>query len=130
MAACYWSIIRYVPDPIREEFVNVGVIVISADSNDRLVTLLDDWTRVRHFDSRSSGGSIDELVGEVGANVLRPGFTLKHLKRWQREWYNMIQLSPVRASILEPGALMERLSRSMLGKQMKESEEKLSSTAS
>ncbi len=43
-------IIRYVPDVIREEFINIGILVFDQSvTRASLIKLTEDWTRLRHL---------------------------------------------------------------------------------
>src|SRR6266849_536474 len=47
--ALNYSVIRYVPDPRREEFVNVGLIVAAEDNSFADCRFTPDWRRARRF---------------------------------------------------------------------------------
>lgn len=49
-----YSVVRFVPDPAREEFVNVGVIVGSEELGQWEVRQVENPTRARRFDDRGS----------------------------------------------------------------------------
>jgi hypothetical protein len=44
---CEFQLIRYVPDPVRNEFVNIGVLLRSAAGGESLLRFTRDWSRVR-----------------------------------------------------------------------------------
>lgn len=46
-----FSIIRYVPDLVREEFLNIGVLVVDpTEAEPPIIRLTQDWTRLRFMD--------------------------------------------------------------------------------
>ena len=63
-----FHIIRYVPDVIREEFINIGILVFDRSvTRACLVKLTDDWTRLCHF-----AQDVDvELLQALGADLTR-----------------------------------------------------------
>ena len=44
---CEFFLVRYVPDPVRGEFVNIGVLLREAGGSAAQVRFTRDWTRVR-----------------------------------------------------------------------------------
>jgi DUF3037 family protein len=48
----HYSLIRYVPRPVAEEFVNVGVVAVSDTGDEASVEFTDDWTRARALGGR------------------------------------------------------------------------------
>jgi hypothetical protein len=48
----HYSLIRYVPRPVAEEFVNVGVVAVSDSGDEAAVEFTDDWTRARALGGR------------------------------------------------------------------------------
>jgi hypothetical protein len=47
---CEFQLIRYVPDPVRNEFVNIGVLLRAAEGGQSMVRFTRDWSRVRCLD--------------------------------------------------------------------------------
>ena len=102
--ASFFSVVRVLPSVIAEEFVNVGVVAF--DDEVVAARLLCDWARAAAF------AGVDPAVLELSAADLvaqlrRPG----DVRRAAREWHGAIQLSQLRASTLEPRALLERVAR-------------------
>lgn len=46
-----FCIIRYIPNPVRGEFVNIGILIQPLDSEGMgaLIRMTNDWSRVRRF---------------------------------------------------------------------------------
>jgi hypothetical protein len=60
---CEFQLIRYVPDPVRNEFVNVGVLLRSGDQSELRFTR--DWRRVRCLDPDADTEMLEALEVEV-----------------------------------------------------------------
>lgn len=63
---CEFSLIRYVPDPVKNEFVNIGVLLRSrGDRREAAVRFTRDWSRVRCMDPEVDIAMLEALEGEV-----------------------------------------------------------------
>ncbi|HVH85601.1 MAG TPA: DUF3037 domain-containing protein [Terriglobales bacterium] len=58
---CDFLLMRYVPDPFKNEFVDIGVLLLGRDIGYAGVRFTRDWARVRCLDPqarhRASGSS-------------------------------------------------------------------------
>ena len=63
MRQCDFSIIRYVPDPVKEEFMNIGLIFIDGDSG--AVRFTSDWDRIRNFDKSADVEMLKALASDL-----------------------------------------------------------------
>lgn len=119
--AARFSVVQYVPDPIANERVNIGIIALG--ENEAHCKFLENWDRVRMF----AGSDVDflkEFASSVDASLCKPGqrelgtgvnsLDLTTLERMTESWTNTIQFTPLRGSILDPGNLVERISRDYL----------------
>ena len=68
MRYCY-SLIRFVPDPVRGEFVNVGAIVGSEESSEWGVRQVDNPLRARHLDERGTLPAVFAFIDSVGREI-------------------------------------------------------------
>lgn len=107
----YYTIVRFVPDPISEEFINVGVIAFNEDKI--LVEQTKDWDRVESFarggDTEFLKDSLEILKHQAKSNKVywlekinreREGLSRRDLiEKMSRNWINSVQLSPPRASL-------------------------------
>lgn len=107
MRYCY-SLIRFVPDPAKGEFVNVGVIAGSDESSEWAVRQVANPIRARHLDERRTLPAVWSFIDELGRQVdayeaVIEGMTLETLgPRPSEEWLsqlhtrytNIVQLSP------------------------------------
>ncbi len=64
--ACEFQLLRYVPDPVRNEFVHIGVIVREAGSLARSeVRFTRDWRRVRCLDPNADTALLEAMESEL-----------------------------------------------------------------
>lgn len=68
-AQCEFQLIRYVPDPIRNEFVNIGVLLRGADGQRSMLRFTRDWSRVRCLDPDADISMLEALELEVGQRL-------------------------------------------------------------
>lgn len=69
---CEFFLIRYVPDVVKGEFVNIGVLLreAGADANVRAqVRFTRDWSRVRCMDAEADLGLLEALEQEIAARL-------------------------------------------------------------
>ncbi|MEM9544071.1 MAG: DUF3037 domain-containing protein [Cyanobacteria bacterium P01_E01_bin.42] len=73
--ASRYSIIQYVPDPIAEERINIGVLVF--DRQNVKVHFLSNWKRVRYFgrqeDIRTLKSFAERMQKSAEQGLLFPG---------------------------------------------------------
>ncbi|HEV2619686.1 MAG TPA: DUF3037 domain-containing protein [Acidobacteriaceae bacterium] len=100
---CEFFLIRYVPDPVKGEFTNIGVLLREAGRDDTArVRFTRDWTRVRCMDADADIGLLEGLEGEIdrrlrlGAADPRPVLAMI-----EDTFSNSIQISEARASLAE-----------------------------
>jgi hypothetical protein len=112
--ASKYSIVQYVPNPIADERVNIGVVTFDEDKV--CVQFLKNWDRVRHFGT----GNINFLrdfakqMNEAAAYGLlfpgdQPDGTPKQerLTKVARGWINSIQFTEPRSSLDSAQNLLE-----------------------
>lgn len=100
-----YSLVRFVPDPARGEFVNVGAIVGSEESSEWQVRQVENPVRARTLDQSSSldtvwtffdrvGSSIDEYEDAID-QLFDPSVELSEawLERLHSDHRNLVQLS-------------------------------------
>ncbi len=72
---CEFSLIRYVPDPVKNEFVNIGVLLREASQDGAAKTELrftQDWKRVRCVDPHADVHMLEALEGELRERITSP----------------------------------------------------------
>ena len=65
---CEFSLIRYVPDPVKNEFVNIGVLLRSEEAR-AAVRFTRDWSRVRCIDPDADTSMLEALEAEIGRRL-------------------------------------------------------------
>jgi hypothetical protein len=84
---CEFFLIRYVPDVVKGEFTNIGVLLREAGRNDHaIVRFTRDWSRVRCMDARLRFGSAGS----------KPVVTII-----QETFSNSVQMTEARACLAE-----------------------------
>lgn len=112
---CEFSLIRYVPDVVKGEFTNIGV-VLRETGKDAVVRFTRDWTRVRCMDADANIALLESLESEI-AERLRGGVELKvnakpMLELLEDTLSNSVQITETRGTLAESlPAEMEQLLR-------------------
>lgn len=67
---CEFQLIRYVPDPVKNEFVNIGVVLREAGGEgSAAVRFTRDWRRVRSIDSDADTAMLEALESEISLRL-------------------------------------------------------------
>jgi hypothetical protein len=118
----HYTIVQYVPDPIADERINVGVIVFG--SGQIRSRFLQNWDRVRRFAQEDIGfvrefaERVDAVTHDAGPRSLilplpssPEPFSLDEatIRRIADEWSNSIQLTAPQPSLEDPEMLLRRL---------------------
>ena len=112
---CEFFLIRYVPDVVKGEFTNIGVVLreAGAPSTETVVRFTRDWARVRCMDAEADTGLLDALEAEI-AERLRLGAadTKPVIQLLEDTLSNSLQISESRAALAESiPAELEQLMR-------------------
>jgi hypothetical protein len=71
---CEFFLIRYVPDVVKGEFANIGVLLREAGRDDSaVVRFTRDWARVKCMDADADIGLLEALEAEIGARLRTVG---------------------------------------------------------
>jgi hypothetical protein len=105
---CEFFLVRYVPDVVKGEFVNIGVVLReAADAGvpvETRVRFTRDWSRVRCMDAGADLGLLEDLEQEI-AQRLQSGPSLHEPKSvlsvLEDTLSNSLQLTDSRASLAE-----------------------------
>jgi DUF3037 family protein len=65
---CEFQLIRYVPDPVKNEFVNIGVL-LRAEGEPSALRFTRDWGRVRCLDPDADTAMLEALEIEIGRRL-------------------------------------------------------------
>jgi hypothetical protein len=109
---CDFFLIRYMPDLVKGEFVNVGVVLVDSDSGFADVRITVDWKRVRCLDPEVDLEFLGALEYEL-RSALRSTAELDRVFLFQKlpDWAsNALQLTPMQGVLTDsPQAEMGKL---------------------
>ena len=114
---CEFFLVRYVPDVVKGEFTNIGVVLREAgDPGSAVVRFTRDWSRVRCMDAEADLGLLESLESELGQRLRIGAAELAGLKPvlevLEDSLSNSVQISEARASLAESLPMeMEQLMR-------------------
>src|ERR1700721_1125583 len=66
---CEFQLIRYVPDPVRNEFVNIGVLLRASAGEQSVLRFTRDWARVLCLDPDADTQMFEALEIEIGQGL-------------------------------------------------------------
>jgi len=103
---CEFFLIRYVPDVVKGEFANIGVLLREAGRDDSaVVRFTRDWSRVRCMDAEADIGLLEALESEIGARLQAAGKDAPGIKPvmeiLEDTLANSVQMTEVRACLAE-----------------------------
>jgi hypothetical protein len=111
--ACEFALVRYVPDVVKGEFTNIGVVlreVVAAGVRERTggpgtaVRFTQDWSRVRCMDAGADIGLLEALEAEFSERLQAGGDTMLSkpmLVLLDDSLSNSVQMTPMRATLAE-----------------------------
>jgi Protein of unknown function (DUF3037) len=70
---CEFQLLRYVPDPLRNEYVHIGVILREAEGGEMEVQCTRDWRRVRCLDPDADTALLEGMEGELRGKLKMDG---------------------------------------------------------
>jgi hypothetical protein len=111
---CEFFLIRYVPDVVKGEFANIGVLLREAGRDDSaVVRFTRDWGRVKCLDADADIGLLEGLEAEIAARLRRGATDTKPVMQVLEDTLsNSVQMTEVRASLAESmPAELEQLMR-------------------
>jgi Protein of unknown function (DUF3037) len=112
---CEFFLIRYVPDVVKGEFTNIGVVLREAGSRDgaAAVRFTRDWSRVRCMDAGADVELLESLEGEIAERLRLESQEAKPVMELLGDTLsNSVQVTEVRACLAESmAAEMEQLMR-------------------
>lgn len=85
---CRFFLLRYVPDAIKNEFVNIGLVLVPPTGKFEL-RFARDWSRVQALDSRAD----TELLDAIRQELVTEGDQEWLLKRIEDSFSNVLQAS-------------------------------------
>jgi hypothetical protein len=109
---CQFSLIRYVPDPVKNEFVNIGVLLREAAHPEAaLVRFTRDWGRVRCMDPDADIAMLEAMEAEMRQRLAESGtHTIPLMKTMEDSFSHQLQITELRGCLAENlAAEMEQL---------------------
>jgi hypothetical protein len=95
---CEFFLVRYVPDPVKNEFVNIGVMMREAGRPETAtVKLTRDWSRVRCVDAEADIAMLESLERELRER----GATADGMRVLEESLSNAVQLTEGKAYLAE-----------------------------
>lgn len=117
--ASFYTVVRYVPDPIADERINIGVIVFGAGIV--LSKFVTNWQRAQalgnedlHFLRKFAREVQAAASSQVPLLPLFPRWSEDVVREYAGSWHNSIQLSEPRASLQPPEKLLKEVVRLFL----------------
>jgi hypothetical protein len=99
---CDFLLMRYVPDPFKNEFVNIGVLLLGRDDDFAGVRFTRDWARVRCLDPQADVDILDSLESDIRDQLeSNPESRKQFIYRLQDTMSTGLQLSPPTAMLSE-----------------------------
>jgi Protein of unknown function (DUF3037) len=100
---CEFFLIRYVPDPVKGEFANIGVLLREAGRPDAAqLRFTRDWSRVRCMDAEADIGLLEALESEIAARLQVSSTDPKPiLAMIEDSFSNSLQMTEPRACLAE-----------------------------
>ncbi len=96
-------LLRYVPDAVKDEFVNIGLVLMNGTTAE--VRFTRDWRRVRCLDPAADIEMLQALEAELRARLKEAGPDRDRILKLLNEGFsNTLQLSPVKACLAESPA--------------------------
>lgn len=114
---CEFALIRYVPDPVKGEFANIGVLLRTAGEGSRTeVRFTRDWSRVQCLDPNADTEMLESLEAEISerlASGVQERINAKPMLETLADTLsNSLQMTGMRATLAESlPAEMEQLLR-------------------
>src|SRR5277367_4594237 len=97
-------LLRYVPDAVKDEFVNIGLVMLEPGANGSGfadVRFTRDWRRVMCLDSQADIEMLEALERDLRSQLGMARDRELLLRRLQDSFSNIIQLSPTKACLAE-----------------------------
>jgi Protein of unknown function (DUF3037) len=113
---CEFFLLRYVPDAVKDEFVNIGVVLVEPGANGAgfaEVRFTRDWQRVKCLDPSADLEMLEGLEDDLRAR-LKEG-SAEFIRKADESLSNVLQLSPSKACLTEfPAEELGRLAEMYL----------------
>ena len=114
---CSFFLVHYVPDVVRGEYLNIGVLLYSPKENYLGCLFTDDLRRVKRFHPRADLDLMRELQQDFEQQIDEHSDNLESYLQWMEQAYsNMLQIAPARTCLLRnPEAEIQELFERYVG---------------
>src|SRR5438105_2314390 len=85
-------LLRYVPDAVKSEFVNIGVVLLGMESDYAEVRLTRDWRRVRCLDPAADIELLEGLERDLRKQLSEGTDREVMIRRLQESFSNLVQV--------------------------------------
>jgi hypothetical protein len=118
MKACSYYLVRYVPSVEREEFLNIGVLLHSAEEQYLDCLFTDDLRRIKRFHPHADRRFLRDLQSHFEQQIQQHEDDLAgYLREMEESFSHLIQLAPARPILAaEPQAQLLELFERLVGK--------------
>jgi hypothetical protein len=111
-------LLRYVPDAVKNEFVNIGLVMLEPAANGAGfadVRFTHDWRRVRCLDPGADVEMLEALERDIRARLTEVQDREALLHKLEDSFSNMIQLSPAKGCLAaEPSRELDLMAKMYL----------------
>jgi hypothetical protein len=109
---CRFFVLRYAPDPVKNEFVNIGLVLLPPAGSAQ-IRFTRDWSRVRCLDPEADLEVLQALEGDLREKLREMNGDRDFiLRRIQDSFSNTLQTSEFQACLAEsPAAEADELAR-------------------
>jgi len=108
-------LLRYVPDAVKDEFVNVGLVMLEPGGDGEGfadVRFTRDWRRVRCLDPQADVEMLEALERDIRSQLRQARDREVLLRKLDDSFSNLIQVSPTKGCLAEePAKEMETIAR-------------------
>jgi hypothetical protein len=109
---CEFLLLRYMPDAVKEEFVNIGVVLLEDGGDFAGVRFTRDWRRVRCLDPAADVEMLEALESDLRRQLGRAAERETFLAKLQDSCSNVLQLTAPKACLAaDPQQELEALAR-------------------
>jgi len=98
---CEFFLLRYVPDAVKDEFVNIGVVMLEADAGFADIRLTRDWRRVRCLDPGVDVEMLEAMEREVRARLADVSDRAILISKLEESLSNTVQLSAAKGCLTD-----------------------------
>jgi Protein of unknown function (DUF3037) len=100
MHQCEFFLLRYVPDLVKDEFVNIGLVLSESKTNFADVRFTTDWSRARCLNVEADIEILEAVHSDIRKLLAAGGASRESIfKIINDSFSNTIQLSPLKACV-------------------------------